>query len=116
MISCGEWRSAVPLRARLHPFLHLLAKSLHARYARLDRVADHTLLRRRERGIELEPLVADLFAQRLITGLRGIASRRNRGELGFGLREFGVERRANTLEIRAAGSARGWFALPRCPT
>ena len=39
-------------RARLHALLHLLAHRLHPGDPRLHGVADHRLLRRRERGVE----------------------------------------------------------------
>src|SRR2546426_529508 len=87
-------------------FLHLLPEALHLRDPLLEAVTHDGLLIRRERRIDREPCIADLFAQCGIRSLHIVRNGGHRREIGLGLGKLGVHRSLDLAEIGAAGFAR----------
>src|SRR5574340_1118110 len=77
--------------ARGVTLLHLRAPLIDARETVLERGFHHCFLIGRERRIEAEPGIAHLMPKRDRLGLRLILRSGDRGEIGLGLRELGIQ-------------------------
>jgi hypothetical protein len=97
----------------LEPLLHLLAERVHAIDPGLHDVAHDRFLRRRERRVERQPLVAHLLARGLRVRLRGVGRCGDRCEVGLGLGELGLQRGVHRAH-RGARVLAGGFAVRRC--
>jgi hypothetical protein len=91
----------------VHVLLHLLAEAFRARHVLLDAVLHDCLLRRAERRVEREPFVADRDPLRASLVGCGVGCGGDRGEIGLGLRELGIERRLDLVVQRTSAVARG---------